>query len=157
MTALGVSLLFVGALVILIEAHVPTLGIIGTPGVIMLGAGAVLAVAGLGGGVLLAVLAALLLVALGATAVAVSVGKGMAVRRRRIRTGAEGLIGHYGIVRSWGDPNGSVLVDGALWRARRSLSDEEPLQLHEGDTVVVERLDGLTLAVRPAEDWELVR
>ena len=26
-----------------------------------------------------------------------------------------------------------------------------------GDVIVVERLDGLTLAIRPAEDWELVR
>lgn len=157
MTALGVSLLLVGALVILIEAHVPTLGIIGTPGVIMLGAGAVLAVAGLGGGVLLAVLAALVLVAVGAGMLALSVGKGLAVRRRRIRTGSEGLMGRLGVVRNWSEPDGSVLVDGALWRARRSLCDEEPVELHEGDTVVVERLDGLTLAVRPAEDWELVR
>ena len=30
-------------------------------------------------------------------------------------------------------------------------------RLHAGDQVVVERLDGLTLAVRPAETWELVR
>ena len=28
-------------------------------------------------------------------------------------------------------------------------------ELHEGDPIVVERLDGLTLAVRRAEDWEL--
>jgi hypothetical protein len=29
--------------------------------------------------------------------------------------------------------------------------------LHNGDAVVVERVSGLTLGVRPAEDWELVR
>jgi membrane protein implicated in regulation of membrane protease activity len=32
---------------------------------------------------------------------------------------------------------------------------EEP-ELHAGDPVVVERLSGLTLSVRRAEDWELV-
>src|SRR5262249_31740530 len=57
MTALGVSLLIVGAILILIEAHVPTLGALGAPGVVALGAGAVLAVLGLGGGVVLGVIA----------------------------------------------------------------------------------------------------
>jgi membrane-bound ClpP family serine protease len=156
MTALGVSLLVIGAIVVLIEAHVPTLGILGGPGVIALGVGTVLAVAGLGGGLLLGLLAAFALVVTAVGVLAISLSKGMAVRRRRVRTGAEHLIGHLGVVRSWGEPNGSVLVDGALWGARRSWCDDEPAELHEGDPIVVERLDGLTLAVRPAEDWELV-
>ena len=29
-------------------------------------------------------------------------------------------------------------------------------QLHQGDRVIVERLTGLTLSVRPAEEWELI-
>jgi len=61
MTALGVSLLLVGAVLILVEAHVPTLGVLGGPGVVALGVGTVLAVLGLGGGVVLGVVAALLL------------------------------------------------------------------------------------------------
>jgi membrane-bound ClpP family serine protease len=157
MTELGAALLMVGAVVILVEAHVPTLGLLGGPGVVALGAGAVLAVAGLGGGIVLAVIAALLLVASGAAVVTVSVHKGMAVRRRRVRAGPERLIGHLGVVRSWGEPTGRVLVDGALWRARRSWGEEPAGELREGDPVIVERLDGLTLAVRPAEEWELVR
>jgi membrane-bound serine protease (ClpP class) len=60
------------------------------------------------------------------------------------------------VVRSWAGRTGSVLVDGALWRARRSWSEEEQLEIHAGDTVVVERLDGLTVSVRPAEDWEVL-
>ncbi len=59
-------------------------------------------------------------------------------------------------MRSWAESTGSVLVDGALWRARRSLTDDEDEgELHAGDPVVVERLSGLTVAVRRAEDWEL--
>ena len=46
MTALGVSLLIVGAIMVLIEAHVPTLGALGGPGVVVLAVGAVLAVMG---------------------------------------------------------------------------------------------------------------
>jgi membrane-bound serine protease (ClpP class) len=114
-------------------------------------------VAGLGGGVIIAVLAALVLAAAAGTLIALSVGKGLAVRRRRIRVGAEGLAGRLGVVRRWEEPTGKVLVDGALWHARRSWGDEEALALNEGDRVVVERLDGLTLCVRRAEEWELVR
>jgi membrane protein implicated in regulation of membrane protease activity len=46
-----------------------------------------------------------------------------------------------------------VLVDGALWRACSSWPDAEET-IGEGDPVVVERVKGLTLAVRKAEDWE---
>jgi membrane-bound ClpP family serine protease len=157
MTALGVSLLLIGAIVVMVEAHVPTLGVLGGPGVIALGAGAILTVAGLGGGWLLGVVAALLLVAISGTAVFVSVSKGLGVRRRRIRAGPEGMIGHLGVVQSWDEPAGKVLVDGALWTARRSPAEDEPEpDLHAGDRIVVERLTGLTLCVRPAEDWELI-
>ena len=158
MTALGVSLLMVGAILILIEAHVPTLGALGGPGVLALGAGAVLAVLGLGGGVVLGVVAALLLAGAAGGVLALTVGKGVAVRQRRIRAGPESLIGHVGVVRSWTDPTGCVLVDGALWTARRSvLDDEDQETLHEGDTVVVDHLDGLTVRVRRAEEWEVMR
>ena len=120
MTALGVSLVMVGAIMVLIEAHVPTLGALGGPGVIALAAGAVLAVMGLGGGVALGALAALLLAGAAGGLLVLTVGKGVAVRRRRIRVGPESLIGHLGTVRNWADPTGCVMVDGALWTARRS-------------------------------------
>lgn len=157
MTALGVSLLVVGAVLVAVEAHVPRLGVLGGPGALALGVGAALAIAGLGAGVVIAVLAALLLSAAAGLLLALTVGKGLAVRRRRIRSGAEGLAGKLGVVRRWDEPTGKVLVDGALWQARRSWADEERVDLHEGDSVVVERLDGLTLCVRRAEEWELIR
>jgi len=158
MTALGVSLLMVGAIMVLIEAHVPTLGVLGGPGVIALAVGAVLAVMGLGGGLALGVLAALLLAGAAGGVMFLTVGKGLAVRRRHITAGPESMIGHVGVVRSWTNSTGSVLVDGALWRARRSiLDDEDPDELHEGDEVVVDHLDGLTVRVRKAEEWEQIR
>jgi membrane-bound serine protease (ClpP class) len=104
--------------------------------------------------VALVIACALALAAVGAAVVALSLTKGLAVRRRRIQTGAEGIVGHLGVVRRWVDPDGTVLVDGALWRARLSLPDEVPLSV--GDHVVVERVNGLTLCVRKAENWELV-
>ena len=158
MTALGVSLLLVGAFLILLEAHVPTLGVLGGPGVVALGAGAVLAVLGLGGGVILGVVAALLLAGVAGGALALTVGKGVAVRRQRVRAGPESLLGHVGVVRTWAGVSGSVMVDGALWRARRSaIDDADQEDLHAGDEVVVDHLDGLTVRVRRAEEWELTR
>src|SRR5436305_7665220 len=158
MTALGLALLAVGAILVLVEAHVPRLGVLGVPGVIALGAGAILAVAGLGGGIVVGVVIALILAGAAAGLLAITLRQGIAVRRRRIRSGPERLIGQLGVVRRWEEPRGKVLVDGALWQARRSWPDGEHDQpdLHEGDAIVVERLDGLTLAIRPAEDWELV-
>jgi membrane-bound ClpP family serine protease len=158
MTALGVSLLMVGAIMVLIEAHVPTLGVLGGPGVIAIGVGAVLAVMGLGGGLVLGVLAALLLAGAAGGVMLLTVGKGLAVRRRLVRAGPESLIGHLGVVRNWADPTGCVMVDGALWTARRSLLDDEhPEELRAGDAVVVDQLDGLTVRVRRAEEWEVLR
>jgi membrane protein implicated in regulation of membrane protease activity len=48
-----------------------------------------------------------------------------------------------------------VHLDGALWRARMWDLDEEGVLVAEGSAVVVESIDGLTLTVRPAEEWEV--
>jgi membrane-bound serine protease (ClpP class) len=157
MTALGLVLLVLGAVLLVVEAHTPTLGVLGGPGVIALGAGALLAVGGLGGGLAIGLVTAILLALGGVGVLAVTFRKGIAVRRRRVRAGPERLVGQLGVVRRWDEPRGKVLVDGALWQARRSWPEDEQPKLHEGDPIVVERLDGLTLAVRPAEEWELVR
>jgi membrane-bound serine protease (ClpP class) len=81
--------------------------------------------------------------------------KGLAVRRVRIASGAEGLCGRVGEVRLWAEPSGHVFVDGALWRARHAWPGRDETALREGDPVVVEHVNGLTLSVRRAEEWEL--
>jgi len=155
MTALGIALLLVGALLVAVETHVSSLGMLAGPGVLALGVGAVLAVSGVGGGIVIALAVAVLLTATGVAFAGVAIREGKNARRRRVKTGPEGLVGRVGVVQSWGDPTGRVRVDGALWQARRSWPEEEAGDLHAGDPVVVERLSGLTLAVRRAEDWEL--
>ncbi len=155
MTALGVSLLIIGAIVVVAEAHLPSMGLLGGPGVVALTIGTVLAVGGLGGGLLLGLVSALVVAAAASAVLAVSLQKAGAVRRRRIRSGPEGMIGRVGVVRNWEEPTGRVMVDGALWRARHVAIDEDEQRLEPGEAVVVERLSGLTLAVRRAEEWEL--
>jgi len=86
--------------------------------------------------------------------VAIAARKSLAVRRLRAASGREALSGRQGVVRSWTGDAGQVFVDGALWRACRSWGDDEEEELDAGDPIVVERVTGLTLGVRRAEDWE---
>jgi membrane-bound ClpP family serine protease len=156
MTALGMSLLLIGVVAVVLEAHIYTHGLLGGPGVAVLAIGAGLAVDGLGGGAVTGLLAALVLALVGLAVVALSVRGAATVRRRRIRTGPEAMIGRVGVVSSWAAGSGKVLVDGGLWRARLMALDDVPASgLNAGDEIVVERLSGLTLAVRRAEEWEL--
>jgi membrane-bound serine protease (ClpP class) len=60
------------------------------------------------------------------------------------------------VVRHWREPSGQVFVDGALWRAEHDWAGRDGGALTDGDRVVVMRVNGLTLSVRRAEDWELV-
>jgi membrane-bound serine protease (ClpP class) len=127
---------------------------LGTGAAVSLAAGIGLIVSGAGLGAA-AVAGTTLVAALFSLAfVGLIVRKGLATRRIRARTGAEGLIGHLGEVRTAPAPVGRVFVDGALWRARQWGFDGEP-ELQPGDPVVIEQVSGLTLTVRPAEEWEV--
>jgi membrane protein implicated in regulation of membrane protease activity len=68
------------------------------------------------------------------------------LRRYRVSTGAEGLIGEPAIVVEPCDPTGRVKVRGELWNARAA----EPLRAGEGARVTA--VDGLTLAIARAEE-----
>jgi membrane-bound ClpP family serine protease len=154
MSGIGLLLVLVGATLVVAEAHVPTHGALGTAAAVALAAGIALLVSGAGLGTA-AVLGATLATALFSLAlVAVIARKGMATRRLRARGGAEGLVGRLGEVRAAPAPVGRVFVDGALWRARRWDLEGEP-ELRPGDPVVIEQVSGLTLTVRPAEEWEV--
>ena len=154
MSAIGLLLVLVGATLVVAEAHVPSHGALGVAAAASLAAGIGLLVSGTGLGAA-AVLGATLVTALFSLAlVLVIVRKGLATRRIRARTGAEGLIGRLGEVRTAPAPVGRVFVDGALWRARRWDLEGEP-DLRPGDPVVIEQVSGLTLTVRPAEEWEV--
>jgi membrane-bound serine protease (ClpP class) len=150
MTAVTVALVVLGASLLVAEAHVASYGLLGLAGIAALAAAGVLAVDALGGSVLLGVLVMLPAVAVAAWLVAIVARKSLAVRGRRPRCGADELIGRLGTVR-----HGNVIVDGERWRARRSWADGE-LALGEGEQVVVEQVQGLTLTVRQAEEWEVL-
>jgi len=148
----GALLVLVGAALLVAEAHVPS-GVLGVAGGSALAGGAALAITGAGGSLALVLAAVFAALAVTALWLATATRKGLATRSLRATSGREALFGRRGVVRNWSGGAGQVLLDGALWRARRSLADEGE-ELGAGDPVVVERVNGLTLAVRRAEDWE---
>ena len=152
MVEVGVALVLVGVALLVAEAHVPG-GMLGAAGGIALAGGAALAIAGAGAGAAVVVAAVLAALAVTAGWLLVATRKSLATRRLRAASGREALSGRRGVVRSWTGETGQVFVDGALWRARRSWADDQE-ELGAGDAVVVERVSGLTLGVRRAEQWE---
>ena len=65
------------------------------------------------------------------------------LRRYRVTTGTEGLIGSTAEVIEGCDPIGRVRLRGEIWRARC------PAGASVGDRVTVTAVDGLTLEVEP--------
>jgi membrane-bound ClpP family serine protease len=152
MVVIGVALLLVGAALLVAEAHAP-FGVLGAAGAIALAGGVALAIAGAGGGLAIVLTAMVAAMAVAGVWVAVATRKALATRTLRASSGREALCGRVGVVRSWENGDGQVFVDGALWRARHSW-EEDGEELGKGDSVVVERVSGLTLGVRKAEGWE---
>jgi len=159
MTVLILALLVLGLALMVAEAHLPTLGLLGAAGVASVGAGIALAVTEAGGGVALALAVTVPLVAGAAGVGWIATRKALSAQRRRARCGSEGIVGHVGVVRRPLDPLGQIAVDGELWRARLSWMDdgEDAPPPAEGEPVVVDAVQGLTLSVRRAEVWELER
>lgn len=154
MVEIGVACVLVGAALLVAEAHLPA-GILGVAGGAALTTGAALAIAGAGGSIALVLAAVAAATAVTSLWLLTAVRKAMDTRRLRAASGAEALSGRAGVVRNWSAGCGQVLVDGAIWRARHSWANEGE-ELDTGDAVVVERVSGLTLAVRRAEEWEEV-
>jgi membrane-bound serine protease (ClpP class) len=155
MTALIVVLLVIGASLLVAEAHLTSHGVLGVAGLASIAGGIVLwaGESGSGAAVALVVPIMLVLAALGA----VAGRKTRQVRGRRALGGGDGLVGRVGVVRHDLAPLGDVFVAGELWQARPSpLHEGDDPPLVEGEHVVVERVRGLTVSVRRAEEWELL-
>jgi membrane-bound ClpP family serine protease len=157
MVAVIIVALVLGAGLVVAEAHLPTHGVLGILGVGALTAGIALAAVESLAVLVLTLLFGACVAAAGFELVIVAVRKAWIANRRRVDCGAEGLVGHVGMVRRSLDPLGQVAVDGELWRARRSWAEADEPPPCAGDAVVVERVDGLTLSVRRAEVWEVER
>jgi membrane-bound serine protease (ClpP class) len=153
MIALGLILALSGVTLLIAEAHLPTAGLLGAGGVIALAAGCWVLIAAAGGGVAIGLAVALVIVLAGTLALGLVARKVRLVGRRPARTGQARMNGAVAEVRAWDGTTGQVAVDGELWRAELAWP-EEALPV-PGQRVVVEQVDGLTLAVRTPEPWEV--
>jgi membrane-bound serine protease (ClpP class) len=137
----GIALVVLGVALLVIDLHAITHGALTIAGLICLGIGLPLLFGnapapyrintGLVVGIGLAIAAFWVFVT----------GKGVAARRRPVKTGPQTLVGASGEVRL----DGLVFVDGELWRAHAS----DGSQLLAGERVEVDALDGLELTVTP--------
>jgi membrane-bound serine protease (ClpP class) len=137
----GAALVVFGMVLMAIEAHIGSLGLIGIAGAVAFVAGAIMMfpVTSLSPPVIATAAAMSVLFFLFGTAAL------LRARRRRVVTGAEALAGAAGEVVSWHEhrPGGRVRVLGEVWRAR------SPVPLAPGTTVTVTGREGLTLVVTP--------
>src|SRR3954451_10417418 len=103
MTMLGFALLLTGVVLVVAEAHVPG-GVLGVAGGLALMAGGIMVIAELGGGAALAVPVGVGVGGAAAGFALLVTRKAVSARSARIRSGAEGLCGQLGVVRSWSQP-----------------------------------------------------
>jgi membrane-bound serine protease (ClpP class) len=135
----GLALVVLGVALLVVDLHATTHGVLTIAGLICLGVGLPLLFANapapyhintaLVAGIGLAIAAFWVFVT----------SKGIAARRQPVKTGPQTIVGSEGEVRE----NGLVFADGELWRAHSS----DGSQLHAGERVEVEALDGLELTV----------
>ncbi len=139
----GVALILFGMGLIVLDAFTPTNGILTTGGVVGLLAGSLTLFdipdrsIGLSWGTILAV------VGVSAAFSIFVLSKGLAIQRKQPVTGAVGLAGATGTVRSRLDPEGTVLVHGEYWAARTL---DDPIGV--GETIRVVQIDGNRLIVQ---------
>jgi membrane-bound serine protease (ClpP class) len=136
----GVALILLGVVLLVVDLHAPTHGVLTIGGLISLGFGLALlfqnepAAYRVNDWLVLGIGSAIAAFWVFAT------GKALAARRRPVETGVQKMVGQTGEVRA----PGLVFVDGALWQAHAA--DES--ELVPGEEVEIESVDGLQLTVR---------
>lgn len=142
----GLALIALGVLLIAAEAFAPSFGALGIGGMVAFVAGSVMLMdTGVPGFAIAApVIAGVALAAAGLLlTLVILVTRG---QKRPVTTGAEGLVGSAGLVRSWRDGSGRIAAQGEIWQARG------PAGLEAGQSVRIRALQGLTLEVEPDTD-----
>jgi len=144
----GLALLALGIALMVTEAFAPGFGILGIGGAVALALGGMFLFDPSGADINFGVAWPVILSATLTSALLLvgALGFLMRVRRRKVVTGSEELIGLEGQVVSWDGNEGRIRIHGETWavRADRSLSP--------GTRVSVQDRQGLTLIVRPIEE-----
>lgn len=140
----GLALLFAGLVFMFLELFVASGGILAAAGAVAFGFGAFFLFDTDVPEFRLSITYVLISTAIMAVFVFGVVGYALSAQRRKVVTGAESMVGALGRVIDWNGLDGTVRLEGEIWKAR----SQSPLQ--PGQTVVAERVDGLVVWVRPA-------
>ncbi|MGW0175884.1 NfeD family protein [Rhodococcus sp. NPDC003322] len=154
MATIGVVAVVLGLVMILVEAHAPTAGVLSGLSALLIGGGVALLF--LAGGVaqVVAVPVAIGLTGIGLVGAA-TLGRTMvATRRTPVHSGPQALVGREATVSNWDGATGQVRADGGLWMAKIEFGYPQTPRPEAGESVVVESVHGLTLNVRRRESWE---
>jgi membrane-bound serine protease (ClpP class) len=136
----GLALVLLGVVLLIVDLHAPTHGVLTIGGLIALGFGLALLFQNEPGVYRVNLW---LIVGIGCAIAALwafATGKGLAAQRLPAQTGSQTMVGQRAQVRG----PGLVFVDGALWQAHTADDSE----LVAGEEVEVEAVDGLQLTVR---------
>lgn len=142
----GLALIGLGLLLVLAEAFSPSFGILGIGGTAAIVVGGVFLfdsdVPGLEPSI--PILAAVAVASLAFTALVARLG--YVSHRRKVTTGAHDMLNATARVQDWQDTQGHVFLLGERWNARADQT------FTKGDTVIVTKIEGLTLHVAPKPD-----
>jgi membrane-bound serine protease (ClpP class) len=140
----GLLLILLGGILFIVELNTPTFGLLSAGGVVCFLLGSLMLMdtddpaLQISRSVLYPTLFTTVLIALGTLYLATKSAQIKAT------SGAEGLIGAKGVAKETLDPEGNVYVHGEIWAA---VCDGT---IAEGETVVVEKVDGLKMKVKKA-------
>ncbi|MGH7729668.1 MAG: NfeD family protein, partial [Candidatus Eiseniibacteriota bacterium] len=139
----GIALILLAIVFFLAEIKVTSHGLLAAGGVISLVLGSIILFEGGGGGPRLSW--SVIVAATGSTAAFffLIVGAGVRAQKRRVTTGAQGMVGRRVMLTERLDPRGRVRVGDESWNAVSSVP------LEPGTEVEITGVDGLVLRVRP--------
>jgi membrane-bound serine protease (ClpP class) len=126
----GAALVLLGVALMVVEAHIGSLGLIGIAGAVAFVIGAILMFPGGAPGAALSLTVVLAAAAVSVIFFLVVLATLLRMRGRAVVTGAEALIGAKGEVVSWQDAEGRVRVESEIWRARGAVPLVEPAPAH---------------------------
>jgi membrane-bound serine protease (ClpP class) len=142
----GVALIVFGVALLIAEGFVVSGGLLGVSGIIALSAGGLLLFRTPGSEMSVSPYVVVIIAVLFGAGLATIATKVLAARRQPpAAAGLTGLLGQRAVVRTPLAPRGQVFLEGALWQAE---TDDGSADI--GDTVIVRRVEGLTLHVEPA-------
>lgn len=136
----GLALMILGIIFLVSEALVPSFGALGIGGIVAFGIGSLILIDDENLRISLPVIIGT--TGISAVFILLLMGRVIALRKKKVRTGEEALIGMIGEAAKDFEGEGKIWISGELWQAKSSIP------IHKGEKVRVISRDGLELTVK---------